>query len=161
MWILNCVSPLDMQLLLFKMKYCHTRPSAVGCIHRCGFSVATLCPSLCDPMNYSMPSFPVLTISWNLLRLIPLSQWGYLTISSSVASCSCPKSFPASGSFPVSQLFTSGGQSIGVSASASVLPVNIQGWFPLGVTGLISLQSSRFSRVFSSTTIQKHQFFST
>ena len=60
MWILNCMSPLDMQLLLFKMKYCNTTLSAVGCIHRCGFSVAKLCPSLCDPMNYSMPGFPVL-----------------------------------------------------------------------------------------------------
>ena len=70
-----------------------------------------------------------------------------------------PSVFPASGSFPVSQLFTSGGQSIGASASASVLPVNIQGWFPLGLTGWISLQSKGLSRVFSSTTVQKHQFF--
>jgi len=71
----------------------------------------------------------------------------------------CPQSFPASGSFPVSQLFTSGGQSIGASASASGLPMDIQGWFPLGLTGLISLQSKGLSRVFSSTTVQKHQFF--
>ena len=70
-----------------------------------------------------------------------------------------PQSFPASGSFPVSWLFTSGGQSIGVSAAASVFPMNIQGWFPLGLTGLISLQSKGLPRVFSSTTIQKHQFF--
>ena len=90
----------------------------------------------------------------------PVSQWCYLTISSSAALFSfCLQSFPASGSLPMSQLFTSGGQSIG--ASASVLPMNIQGWFPLGLTGLIFLQSKRLSRVFSSTTIRKHQFFST
>ena len=70
------------------------------------------------------------------------------------------QSFPASGSFPVSQFFASGGQSIGSSASASVLPMNIQGWFPLGWTGWISLQSKGLSRVFSNTTVQKHQFFS-
>ena len=73
---------------------------------------------------------------------------------------SCPQSLPASGSFPMSQFFTSGGQSIGASASASVLPMNIQDWFPLGLTGWISLQYKRLSRVFSSTTVQKHQFFS-
>ena len=71
----------------------------------------------------------------------PLSQWCYLTISSSAAPFSCPQSFPASGSFPTSQLFESGGQIIVASASASVLPMNIQGWFPLGLTCLISLQS--------------------
>ena len=72
-----------------------------------------------------------------------------------------PSIFPASGSFPVSQLFTSGGQTIGPSASASVLPVNIHDWFIWGLTGLISLQSKGLSRVFSSTTVQKHQFFGT
>ena len=72
---------------------------------------------------------------------------------------SCPQSFSASGSFPESWLFTSGGQSIGASASAAVLPMNIQGWFPLGLTSLISLQTKGFSRVFSNTTFQKHQFF--
>ena len=72
-----------------------------------------------------------------------------------------PSIFPAAGSFPVTQFFPSGGQSIGVSASASVLPMNIQNWFPLGLTGLISLQSKRLSRVFSNTTVQKHQFFGT
>ena len=85
----------------------------------------------------------------------PLSQWCCPTISSSVNLFSCPQYFPGSGSFPVSQLFASGGQNIG--ASATVLPVNSQGWFPLGLTGLISLQSKGFSRVFSSTTIQKLQ----
>ena len=86
----------------------------------------------------------------------PLIRWCHPTISSSlVPFSSCLQSFPASGSFPMSQFFTSGGQSFG--ASASVLPVNIQGWFPLGLTGLISLLSKGLSRVFSSTTIQKHQ----
>ena len=89
----------------------------------------------------------------------PLSRWCHPTISSSVVPFfSCPQSFPASGSFPVSQLFTSGGQSIGASASTSVLAMNIQGWVPFRLTGLISLQSEGLSRVFSSTTVQKHQF---
>ena len=83
----------------------------------------------------------------------PLCQWCYLTIESSVTPFSCPQSFPASGSFPVSWLFTSGGQNIGASASASVLPMNIQGWF-LGLMDLISLQSKGLSRVFSSTSLK-------
>ena len=91
----------------------------------------------------------------------PLSRWYHPTISSSVLPFfSCLQSFPASGSFLRSQFFTSGGQSIGVSASASVLPMNIQDWSPLGWTGWIFLQSKGLSRVFSSTTVQKHQFFS-
>ena len=92
----------------------------------------------------------------------PLSQWCQPTVSSSVAPFSfCLQSFPASGSFPVSRLFTSGSQNIGASASASVHPRNIQGWFPLGMPGLISLLPKRLSRVFSSTTVWKHQFFGT
>ena len=92
----------------------------------------------------------------------PLSWWCHPTISSSVVPFSpCPQSFPASGSFPISKLFTSGGQRIGVSASTSVLPMNIQDWFPLGWTGWISLKSKGLSRVFSNTTVQKHQFFGT
>ena len=83
----------------------------------------------------------------------PSSRWCHPTISSSVISSSCLQSFPASGSFPVSQLFASCDQSIGASASASVLPMNIQDWFPLGLTGLISLQAEGFSRVFSNTTV--------
>ena len=91
----------------------------------------------------------------------PLSWWGHPTISSSVVPwSSCIQSFPASGSFPMSQFFISGGQSIGVSASASVLPMNIQDWFPLELTSWISLQSKGLSRVFSSTTVQNYQFFS-
>ena len=91
----------------------------------------------------------------------PLSQWCHPTSSSSVTPfSSCLHSFPASASFLMSWLFHSGGQSIGDSTSAYALPVNIQGWFPLGLTGLISLLSKGFSRVFSNTTVQKHQFFS-
>ena len=89
-----------------------------------------------------------------------MSQWCHPTISSSVIPFSfCLQSFPALGSFPMSQFFASGSQSIGVSASASVLPMNIQDWFPLGWTGWISLQSKGLSRVISNTTFQKHQFF--
>ena len=89
------------------------------------------------------------------------SQWCHPAISSSVVPfSSCPQSLPASGSFPMSQLFTSGGQSIGISALASVLPMNTQDWSPLGWTGWISLQSKGLSRVFSNTTVQKYQFFS-
>ena len=92
----------------------------------------------------------------------PSSQWCHPAISSSVVPfSSCPQSLPASGSFQVSQLFTSGGESIGASASASVLPVNTQDWSPLGWTDCISLQSKGLSRVFSKTTVQKHQFFGT
>ena len=91
----------------------------------------------------------------------PLSQWCHPTISSSVVSfSSCLQSFPASGSFQMSQLFTSGSQSTGVSASTSVPPKNIQDWFHLGWTGWISLQSKGLLRVFSNTTVQKHRFFS-
>ena len=91
----------------------------------------------------------------------PLSRWCHPTISSYVVPfSSCLQSFPASGSFQMSQFFASGGQSIGVSASASVLPMNTHDWSPLGWIGWISLQSKGLSRVFSNTTIQKHQFFS-
>ena len=89
------------------------------------------------------------------------SQWCHPTISSFVITfSSCLQSFPTSGSFPRSQFFTSGGRSIGASALASVLPMNIQDWFPLGLAGLISLQSKGLLRVFSNTTVQNHQFFS-
>jgi len=91
-------------------------------------------------------------------NLCPLGRWCHPTISSSVTFFSCSQSFPLSGSFPMSWLFASGGQSIGASPSVSVLSMNIQGWFPLGLTGLISLQSKGLSRIFTST-IQKHEFF--
>ena len=89
----------------------------------------------------------------------PTNQWCHPAISSSfIPFSSCPQSLPAPGSFPISQLFSWGGQSIGVSASASVLPVNTKDWFPLEWTGWISLQSKGLSRVFSNTTVQKHQW---
>ena len=95
-------------------------------------------------------------------NLCPPSQWCHPAISSSIVPfSSCPQSLPASGSFPMSQLFAKGGQSIGVSALASVLPNNTQDWSPLEGTGWISLQSKWLSRVFSNTTVQKHQFFDT
>ena len=130
-------------------------------------SVVQSCPTLCDPMNCSTPGSPVhhqlpeLTQTHLCLLTSVESWWCHPTISSSVVAFSCPLSFPASGSFPMSQLFASGGQSTGVSASTSVLPMNTQDWFPLGWTDWISLQSKGLSRVFSDTTVQKHQFFST
>ena len=126
----------------------------------CCCLVAKLWMTLCDPMDCSTrlpcpsPSPRVCSNS------CPLSQWCHPTISSSVTPfSSCLQSFPASGSFPVIWLFASGGYSIGASASASVLPVSIQGWFPLGLTGLISLQSKGLLVIFNSTAIWKHQFF--
>ena len=99
---------------------------------------------------------------WVYSNSSPLSLWCHPTISSSVIPfSSCPQSFPALRSFPTSQLFTSGDQSIGVSDSTSALQMNIQDWFPLGWTGWISLQSKGLSTVFSNTTVQKHQFFGT
>ena len=126
-------------------------------------SVSQLCLTLCNPMDCSMPGFPVLCclmefaqthVHWvgDAIQLMSVS-------SSVIPFSSCPQSLPASGSFPMSQLFTCGSQSIGVSASAPVLLMNIQDWFPIGLTGWISLQSKGLSRVFSSTTVQKHQFF--
>ena len=117
--------------------------------------------NLCNPMNCGTPGFSVLHYLPECAQSHVHCQWCHLTISSSDALFSlCPKSFPALGSFTMSQLFASGGQSIGASASSSVLPMNIQDWFLLGLTGLISLQSKWLSRVFSSTTVQKPQFFS-
>ena len=90
----------------------------------------------------------------------PSSPWCHPAISSSVIPfSSCPQSFPASGAFPMSQLFATGGLSIGISASTSILPMNTQDWSPLGWTGWISLQSKGLSRVFSNTTVKKHQSF--
>ena len=101
-----------------------------------------------------------ITNSWSLLKFMSIESVVPSTISSSLALFSfCLQSFPSSGSFPMSQFFTSGGQGIGVSASASVLPMNIQDWSPLGWTGWISLQSKGLSKVLSNTTVQKHQFF--
>ena len=128
---------------------------SLGCCCRSVVS-DSLQPCELQPFRLSCPSLSVGVCS----NSCPLSQWCHPTISSSVVPfSSCLQSFPASGSFPMSQLFPSGGQSIGASASASVLPINIQGWFPLGWTGLISLQPRGLSSVFSNTTVQKHQFF--
>ena len=125
-------------------------------------SVAQSCPTLCDPMNRSTPGLPVHPTPKVYPNSCPLSRWYHPTISSSVIPFSFSlQSFPALGSFQMSQLFVSGNQSIGVSASASVLPMNTQDWSPLGWTGWISLQSKGLARVFSNTTVQKHQFFGT
>ena len=111
--------------------------------------------------QHARPPCPSLTPGV-YLNWCPSSQWCHPAISSSVVPfSSCPQSLPASGSFPMSQLFAWGGQSTGVSVSASVLPMNTQDWSPLGWTGGISLQSKGLSRVFSNTIVQKHQFFST
>ena len=109
----------------------------------CCFLVAQSCLTLYNPMDCTHTRLPCSSLSPGVCsNSCPLSQWRHPTISSSVIPFSvCPQSLPASVSFPVSQLFASGGQSIGASASASVLPMNIQGWFPLGLTGLISLLS--------------------
>ena len=126
----------------------------------CYCSVAQLCQILCDPMDCSTPGLPVLHHLWVCSNSRPSSWWCHPTISSSVIPFSSYlQSFPAAGSFPMSQLFASGGQSIEASASESVLPMNIQDRFPLGLTGLIPLQSMGLSRIFSNTTIQKHQVF--
>ena len=120
-------------------------------------SVAQACPTLCNPMDCSTPGLPVHH------QLPEFTQTHVHQVGDAIQTVpfsSCLQSFPASGSFQMSQVFTSGGQSIGVSASASVLPMNTQDWSLLGWTGWISLQSKGLSRVFSNTTVQKHQFFS-
>ena len=118
--------------------------------------------SVCDPIDYSTPGLPVHHQLLELTNSCPSSRWRHPTISSFVVPfSSCPQSFPALGSFPMSQFFASGGQSIRASASVSVLPMNTQDWSPSEWTGWISLQSKGLSRVFSNTTVQKHQFFST
>ena len=126
------------------------------------FSRSVVANSLWPPWTqHAMPPCPS-PIPGVYPNSCQLGWWCHPTISSSVIPfSSCPQSFPASGSFQMSQFFASGGQSIRVSASASVLPMDIQDWFPLGWTGWISLQSKGLSRVFSNTTVQKHQFFGT
>ena len=133
-------------------------------MYYCHRSLTEWCPTLCDTIDCSVPGFP------QFLRLplppprvcpslFPLNRWCHPTISPSITLFFCLQSFPASGSFPMNRLFAPSVQSIGNSASASVLLMSIQGWFPLRLTGLISLLSKRLSRVFSSATIWKHQFF--
>ena len=126
-------------------------------------SVAQSCLTFRNPMDHSNTRPPCPSPTPRVYpNPCPSSQWCYPAISSSVLPfSSCPQSFPASRSFPMSQLFASGGQSIGASASTSVFPVNTQDWSPLGWTGWISLQSKGLSGVFSNTTVQKQQFFGT
>ena len=126
-------------------------------------SVTWLGPTLCDPMDCSMPDFSVHHQLPELAQTHVHQVGDAIQPSHPLSSPSPPAFdlFSASGSFPKSQFFTSGGQSIGVSASASVLPMNIQDWFPLGLMGLISLQSKGLLGVFSNSTAQKNQFFST
>ena len=128
------------------------------------FSSVVQSVRLSDPMNHSTPGLPIyqqlLESTQTLVHWVSDAIQTSTIQPSSVVLFSCIQSFPASGFFPVSQFFASGGQSIGVSASAWVLPVDIQDWFPLGWTGWLSLQSKGLSRVFSNTTVQKHQFFS-
>ena len=128
-------------------------------VHLLSLSVATSCLTLWPrELQHTRLPCPLLSL-WVCSNSWPFSRWCHPTISSSVTLFfSCPQSFLASGSSPVNRLFISGGQSIG--ASASVLPINIQGWFPLALTGLISLQSKGLSRVFWSLIVRKHQFFS-
>ena len=122
--------------------------------------VAKSGPTLCNPMGCSLPLFPLFQYLPEFAQTHVHWIGDVIQPSHPLSSPSCPQSFPASGSFPMSWLFASGSQRIGASASVSVPPTNTQGWFPLGLTGWISLQSKGLSRVFSSSTIQKHQFFS-
>ena len=133
------------------------------CIYRYRLlcSVAQSYLTLCNAMDCSTRILCLSPSPGACSNSCPLSRWCHPTISSSVIPfSSCLQHLPASGSFQMSWFFTSGGQSIGASASASVLPVKIQDWFPLGLTYWISLQFKGLSRVFSNTTVQKHQFFS-
>ena len=147
--IISDVEHLFMCLLAISAMYQFSSVQSLSCVwlFETPWTAAPPCPSP-TPGVYS--------------NSCPLSWWCHPTISSSVIPfSSCLQSFPASGSFQMSQLFASGGQSIGVSASASVLPMNIQDWFPLGWTDWSSLQSKGLSRVFSNTTVQKQQFSGT
>ena len=123
-------------------------------------SVIQSFPTCCNPMDCSTPGFPAhhQPLELKLMSVKSVMPSSHLILCHPLLFL--PSIFPASGSFPLSQFFASGGQSIGVSASASVLPINIQDWFPVGLTGLISLQSKGLSRVLSNSTVQKHQLFS-
>ena len=152
-----CLQLHDHEVASMKIKVSMVRVAECGCC----LSVAQSCPILWDPMNGSMPVFPV-------LHYLPeFAQTHVHWVGDAIYSSHplqlplplCLQSFPASGSFPMSQLSVPGGQSIGASARAAVLSMNIQGWFPLGVIGLISLLSRGLSRVFSSARVWKHQFF--
>ena len=127
-------------------------------IYYCCFPVTQSHPTLC-PWTAACQASLSFIISQSLLKLMSIESMMDIQSAHPLSSPSPAQPFPASGSFQVSWIFTSGGQSIGASAFTSVLPMNIQDWFPLGLTGLISLQSKGFSRVFSSTTIRKYQLF--
>ena len=138
----------------------HLGPCHLGKAELCCCSVTKSCPTLCDPMDYNTPGFPSFTVSQSLFKFMSVAS----EMPSNHLILCHPfsfhlQSFLASGSFPMSQFFASGGQSIGVSATATDLPMNIQGCFPLGLPGWISLLSKGLSRVFSSTIIRKHRFF--
>ena len=151
------VSTAPRVILKDTVQQCHSSAWLSTCC-----SVTKLCLTLCDPMHCSMPGFPILHHLQEFAQTHVHWVRDAIQQSHPLSPSSPPsqyQSFPVSESFPMSWFFTSGGQSTGASASASVLPMNIQGWFPLGLTGLISLQSKGLSRVFSSSTIQKHQFF--
>ena len=150
----SCIQCLLLQHPLPCSYISERRPQSVS-------SVTQLCPTLWPHgLQHNRPPCPSPTPRV-YSNSCPLSRWCHPTISSSVIPfSSCLQSFPASGSLQMSQFFAAGGQTIGVSASASVLPMNIQDWFPVGWTGWISLQSKGLSRVFSNITVQKHQFFS-
>ena len=145
-----CVLYVSAQVLMFvvKVPYCNI-----------SYSVTKSCLTLSTPWTAAHQASLSFTISWSLLRFMSTEL---VIPSNHLLFChtfSCPQSFPASGSFPVSQLFISADQRIGVSVAAAVLPMNIQGCFPLRLTGLKSLLSKGLLKVFSSTTVQKHQFF--
>ena len=133
-----------------------------GYIHLCSVqfsSVVQSCPTLCNPMNRSTPGLPVHHYSQSLLKLMSIESVMPSSHHILYRPLLPPSIFPSIGSFQMNQFFTTGSLSIGVSASKSDLPMNIQDWFPLGWTNWISLQSKGLSRVFSNTTVQKHQFF--
>ena len=148
----------DLDFMSFKKAKKHVKRISSTVLFLLLFYRSVMPDSLWPHARLPCPS-PCPTVCSNLC---PLSQWCHPTILSFVVPFSSwTQSFPASGSFPMSQLFALGGQSIGTSASAPVLPMNIQSWFPLGLTGLISLLSRGLSRVFSRTTVWMHQFFGT
>ena len=165
---LNCeFFSLVIAILLYDLQLVESKNSEFGMHQKCRSdqirSVAQSCPTLCDPMNRSTPRPPCPSpIPGVQPKSRPSSQWCHPAISSSVVPfSSCPQSLPASDSFPMSQLFASGGQSTGLSALASFLPKKSQGWSPLEWTSWVSMQSKGLSRVFSNTTVQKHQSFDT
>ena len=146
-------------MIVYVELFLHPRDKSHFPLYHFSYSVVSSCLQPHGP-QHARPPCPLPTPGL-YSNSSPLSLWCHSTISSSVVPFSSSlQSFPESRSFQISQFFALGGQSIGVSASASVLPMDIQNWFPLGLTGLIFLQSKGLSRVFSNTTVQKHQFFS-